>query len=428
MAAPAKTEISLTYATGAMPAMDAASQPGNARTSEALRIFSEWRRVASAGRPEPAPAHVLLGPGSPASLVAMLTPCWGDGHAESPDRLTAALAGLHELWTEGLRWELLPDEPCIVDDATLERVYTPRFLADFARLESGAPLEPRCVSLPNVASAASPGAEFARAARHAAGTVLRLAQLAAAGALARGFAVVRPPGHHCTASASGGNGVLNSVALAAVAVAAAGHRVLVVDLDVHFSGGTVEILRGAPLTAYAPAASGDGGGAAEPAPVPRTYAVDVYGARGQELKARARAQGRRWDVLETTENAACINVALLDSAAGDATYASDAVLGEILRRWDAHAPDVVLVSLGFDALLGDDEGFTLSPGVMGGLVRAMAQRCRADPGAEGPALVVALEGGYKLPAIRAAAASVMRALLERPTRASGLPLRPRAPA
>jgi hypothetical protein len=69
--------------------------------------------------------------------------------------------------------------------------------------------------------------------------------------------------------------------------------------------------------------------------------------------------------------------------------------------------------LGFDALRGDDEGFDLTPAGLGSVVRAMAQRCRAERGGVGPALVVALEGGYKLPAIREAAASVMRALLER---------------
>lgn len=357
--------------------------------------------------PPPSPAtiafaHVCVGPGSIAALDAMLAPRWGTGHAEDPARLSAIYAGLHPLWTQGFRWDLLPDEPHLIDDVTLRAVYVPQFVADFTSLEAGVQLKPRNVSLPNVSCALSPGQEFALAARFAAGTIMELALRGAARNLARGFAIVRPPGHHGTASSSGGNGVLNSVALAAVALSNAGHRVLIVDLDIHFSGGTVEIIRGAPI------------GSPPGTLVPRVAAVDVYGARGQELRARARGEGRAWRVVETTENATCINVGLLDAAAGDDTYLGDAVLGEILRQWDAHSPDVVLVSLGLDAMRGDDEGFQLSAAGVGALLRAMASRCRTRPADPGPAIVVALEGGYKLDNLRDAAPNIMRALLGLP--------------
>ena len=52
-------------------------------------------------------------------------------------------------------------------------------------------------------------------------------------------------GHHVTHSCSGGNGILNNVALAARYVACVRQRrVLVLDWDIHYCGGTAEIIRG----------------------------------------------------------------------------------------------------------------------------------------------------------------------------------------
>jgi len=208
----------------------------------AIRIFSLWR-LAPMLAPPPSPAtiafaHVCVGPGRIAALDAMLAPRWGTGHAEDPARLSAIYAGLHPLWTQGFRWDLLPDEPHLIDDVTLRAVYVPQFVADFTSLEAGVQLKPRNVSLPNVSCALSPGQEFALAARFAAGTIMELALRGAARNWPDGLRSSDRLATRGTASSSGGNGVLNSVALAAVALSNAGHRVLIVDLDIHFSGGT----------------------------------------------------------------------------------------------------------------------------------------------------------------------------------------------
>lgn len=52
-------------------------------------------------------------------------------------------------------------------------------------------------------------------ARLACGSVVALAEAVASGALANGFAAVRPPGHHCEACSPGGFCFLNNVATAA---------------------------------------------------------------------------------------------------------------------------------------------------------------------------------------------------------------------
>ena len=49
----------------------------------------------------------------------------------------------------------------------------------------------------------------------------------------------------------------------------------------------------------------------------RIFLVDVYGAMGQDLLARARAEGRRWRVTEVIPRGVAVNVALLHPEAGD---------------------------------------------------------------------------------------------------------------
>jgi hypothetical protein len=50
----------------------------------------------------------------------------------------------------------------------------------------------------------------------------------------------------------------------------------------------------------------------------RLFLVDIYGAQGQDLLARAKAQGRTWQVVEDIPHGVAVNVALLHPSAGDA--------------------------------------------------------------------------------------------------------------
>ena len=88
------------------------------------------------------------------------------------------------------------------------------------------------------------------AARRAAG-----AGLAAVGALEeRGagtaFVPARPPGHHAEADRAMGFCLLNNVAVSAAWLTARGHRVLVVDWDVHHGNGTQDIFWDDPDVLY----------------------------------------------------------------------------------------------------------------------------------------------------------------------------------
>ncbi len=73
----------------------------------------------------------------------------------------------------------------------------------------------------------------------AAGSVLAVTEAVCRGALDRGLALVRPPGHHAEPDAAMGFCIYNNVAIAA-AVARKSYgakRVLILDWDVHHGNG-----------------------------------------------------------------------------------------------------------------------------------------------------------------------------------------------
>lgn len=91
---------------------------------------------------------------------------------------------------------------------------------------------------------------------------------------------------------------------------------------------------------------------------------------------------------------------------GDDEYLSETVVGKIEKGIAAHDPHVVLVSCGFDAGLGDGEGFALTPFGYGEVIRRICVASGRRP------VVVAMEGGYDPKIIFDSVQSVTRALFD----------------
>ncbi|EFA79720.1 hypothetical protein PPL_07411 [Heterostelium album PN500] len=314
-----------------------------------------------------------------ASATAMIAHCLSEGHIESPARLESALESITKVQPD-LRDSndipLLSDfvNDRLASDQDILLAHSAEFLAEFKRLENGEKIaEPK--HFPNCG--VNP-VTTTYAARAAAGSLLELLSMVGGqndnsttqSLLLRGLAVVRPPGHHCTREKSSGNGILNNVAIAALTASKKlNKRVLIVDLDIHLSGGTSDCIKGDD----------------------NILLVDVYGARGQEIRTMARLQGRSWQVRESFDNTVAINVSLIDSSAGDHVYLGDQVLGEVLSAVNSHQPNLILFSIGFDSCAGDDEGFEFTANGYGQFIQTVCESAATN----GIPVIGVLEGGYK---------------------------------
>ncbi|MFA6461278.1 MAG: histone deacetylase [Candidatus Woesearchaeota archaeon] len=79
-------------------------------------------------------------------------------------------------------------------------------------------------------------------AKLAVGSALKAADLA--NRTYRAFALVRPPGHHAHSNHASGFCLLNNIAIASEKLRLRGHRVLILDTDLHLGDGTLEYVEG----------------------------------------------------------------------------------------------------------------------------------------------------------------------------------------
>ena len=299
-----------------------------------------------------------------------------EGHPERPARIGAVLGGIDDLHLDD---EVLWVPPPLATAEDLARVHAPLYLDELAAFcgAGGGDLDPDTYAT----------SESFDAARRAAG-----AGLAAVEALDRAgegvaFVVARPPGHHAVTDTSMGFCLLNNVAVAAAALADRGERVLIVDWDVHHGNGTQAIFWDDRRVLYVSTHQGR--------LFPGTGAPEEVGGEG--------APGLT------------VNVALPPGATGDVVRRS---IDEVaLPAVEAFDPTWVLVSAGFDAHRADPMAdLALSTGDFAHLATTVAEMA-PRPGR----LVLFLEGGYDLGALRGSVTATLGALLgageptERPT-------------
>jgi acetoin utilization deacetylase AcuC-like enzyme len=292
----------------------------------------------------------------------------GPGHPESPARLVAVLEALDDARFA----KLARIEAPLATREQLARVHD-RALVDALLdepVESGwRRLDPDTVM--------SPGS--AEAALRAAGAVCAAVDDAIAGTHRRAFCAVRPPGHHATRDTPMGFCLFNSVAAgAAHAITAHGlARVAIVDFDVHHGNGTQDIFWSDPHVLYA---------SSHQSPLyPGTGARSETGAAGNIVNAP------------------------LHPGSGSAAFRA-ACERIVLPAIDAFAPELVLISAGFDAhrldplanlALETDDYAWITQEIIGLAARHAKGR-----------IVSSLEGGYSLTALRESAAAHVAVLAE----------------
>jgi acetoin utilization deacetylase AcuC-like enzyme len=271
----------------------------------------------------------------------------------------------------GARLERRPGEPANAE--ALERVHPAPYLAllDDAARQGGGWVDADTYL----------GPESMAAARLAAGATIQAAVAAVRGEADVAFAVVRPPGHHARRERAAGFCLLNNVAVAVMALRAAGlaQRIAIVDWDVHHGDGTQAIFDADPDLCYT-----------------STHQSPLYPGSGA---ADERGTGPG---LGTKHNVP------LRPGSGDAAFTA-AWETALLPAIEAFGPEAVVVSAGYDAHRADPlaelevtaAGYRSVAEAVGALAR----------GAGIPGVALTLEGGYDLDALRESAAATVAGML-----------------
>ena len=291
----------------------------------------------------------------------------GQYHPECPARLEAVLSALSVAEFAALDRREAPQ--AALDD--LLRVH-PRQFVD--RLLAAVPQAGHVgVDADTVMSPQS-----GEAALRAAGAVAAAVDAVVAGEAANAFCAVRPPGHHAEPNRAMGFCLFNNVAVGALRAREVHGfaRVAVVDFDVHHGNGTQARFWGDPSLFYG-----------------STHQSPLYPGTG--------AAG------ETGVGGNIVNVPLRPMSGG--AQFRQGMERIMLPALDAFAPEMVLISAGFDAhrsdplaqLMLEEADYTW----------ATEQLCAIARRHAGGRMVSTLEGGYDLGALGASAAAHVRALM-----------------
>ena len=277
----------------------------------------------------------------------------GEIHPECPGRLGAIQ---DQLLASGIHGVLYHHDAAEATREQLLRVHTPGYLA---MLDAQSPrnstvqIDRDTILTPHTL----------RAARLAAGAVIKAVDLVMAGVIRNAFCAVRPPGHHAERSKAMGFCFYNNVAVGA-AHALEVHeleRVAIIDFDVHHGNGTEDIFQRDPRVMLC-----------------STFQHPLFPYSGHEPTGRN-----------------IISCPLPPGASG--ARFREAVMDVWLPNLEIFRPEMIFISAGFDAHRDDDMAdLRLTEPDYAWVTRQLLQLAETHAGGR---VVSTLEGGYELHAL-----------------------------
>lgn len=218
------------------------------------------------------------------------------------------------------------------------------------------------------------------------GSLLQVVDNVLTGQAQSGIAIIRPPGHHAEPNLACGFCIFNNVAIAAKYAIKYHHvkRVLIVDWDVHHGNGTQSIFDNDPNVLY----------------------ISIHRYDNGNFFPHSKQSNYTY-VGSGSGEGYCVNIPWNKKGMGNAEYiaAFQQIVMPISYQFN---PELILVSAGFDACIGDPlGGCKVTPEMYGHMTHWLSSLAHGR-------IILSLEGGYNINSISHAMTICTKTLLGDP--------------